>query len=93
MSEGVADYKNKLSKRHPATQEKMRCFEYGHLPEGGPREVSAHFTGLALQLLDILEDGPQFTIALDKLREAKDRAVSQAIVDAENKSDNGSDGT
>jgi hypothetical protein len=85
---GIEDYETIIQKRHPATQEKMRWFGYGHLPEGGPRDVSAHFTGLALTLLGILGDGPQFTIALQKLVEAKDCAVRQAIVDVEARKSN-----
>jgi hypothetical protein len=74
-----------LKGRHPATAEKMLWFEYEHLPLGGPQEISSLFSKLAWRLVDELCDGPQFTIALDKLREAKDRAVSQAIVDGRNK--------
>ena len=79
-----------LKNRHPATQEKMFWFGFGHLPDGHPREVSSLFATLAWTLLGELYDGPQLTIALDKLREAKDRAVSQAIVDSW--SDDGKEG-
>lgn len=78
-----------LKGRHQATKEKMLWFEYDHLPEGLPRNVSSKFMALAVDLLTKLNDGPQLTIALDKLREAKDRAVSQAIVDVKSEAGNG----
>jgi hypothetical protein len=83
MSEGAgAEWETFLAKRHPATREKMLWFEYGHLKEGLPRSTSMKFATLAVDLVRTLSDGPQLTIALDKLREAKDRAVSQAITDS-----------
>jgi hypothetical protein len=89
MSEPVPDWGDVLETRHIATQEKMLWFEYGHLPEGLPRQTSVRFATLAIDLIQSLQDGPQLTIALDKLRESKDRAVSQAIVDAKKAQGNG----
>jgi hypothetical protein len=83
MSEGAgAEWEQLLDKRHPATREKMRRFEYGHLREGLPRNTSMLFATLAVDLVKSLNDGSELTIALDRLREAKDRAVSQAITDS-----------
>lgn len=68
-----------LSSRHPATQAAMRFFARGHLRED-LRELSSLFGHLAGELLDRLPDDPELTKALDKLREAKDRAVALAAV-------------
>jgi hypothetical protein len=61
-------------------QERMlRWFEYAHLP---PRlqEVSAPFAKLANTIVDELEPGPERTVALRKLLEAKDAAVRAKVV-------------
>jgi hypothetical protein len=82
MSEGTGrEWETLLKNRHPGTREKMLWFEYGHLTDPRLRTISMKFTTLAVELIETLHDGPQLTIALDKLREAKDRAVSQAITD------------
>lgn len=72
-----------LSGRHPATQSILRFFDYGHLPAGGPRAVSAHCAGMAIEMAETLNDGPELTAGLRKLLEAKDCFVRQAIVDGE----------
>ncbi len=60
----------------------LRPFEYSHLV-GLPREVSSRFCTLAHQLLDVLAEGPELTLALRELRRAKDSAVMQAVITAE----------
>jgi hypothetical protein len=73
-----------LAARHPATQEKMRWLTPNPaLPQGAPATVSAMCFGLAGKLLSELSDGPQLTIALQHLIDAKDAAVRQAIGDSE----------
>jgi len=70
--------------RHPATQEKMRWLTPNpHLPQGLPATVSRMFFDLGIKLTGVLADGPQFTIALQRLVDAKDAAVRQAIADIE----------
>jgi hypothetical protein len=83
MSEPEQD----LAKRHPATQENLKRFDYGHLKEGLIRNTSIMFATMAINLISTLHDGSELTIALDKLREAKDRAVSQAVIDEGNQGD------
>jgi len=73
-----------ISKRHPSTQEKMRWLTPNpNLPAGPPAEVSKDCHLLGLQLIGLLHDGPQLTIALQRLVDAKDAAVRQAIADSE----------
>lgn len=66
--------------RNPAIVSKLRFFAFGHLPHPALREFSRHFAELAQRLIDTLPDDPELTIALDKLREVKDRAVGLAAV-------------
>lgn len=54
---------------------KLQSFRYGHLNDAA-RSVSRKFCALAKELVEILPRSPERTIALDKLRESKDRAVS-----------------
>lgn len=74
---------NALQGRHTATAGILRFFDYGHLPAEGPRAVSAHCAGLAIEMAETLKDGPELTTGLRKLLEAKDCFVRQAIVDGE----------
>ena len=61
----------------------MQGFKYDHLPTGQSREVSANFANLAFYVEEVLQQGPEKSTALRKLLEAKDAAVRQAILDAE----------
>jgi len=73
-----------LADRHPSTQEKMRWLTPNPgLPSGLPATVSRMFFDTGVKLVGILEDGPQLTIALQRLVDAKDAAVRQAIADRE----------
>jgi hypothetical protein len=49
-------------------------FEYEHLPEF-LQKTSAPFATLANMLVETLKEGPERTVALRKLLEAKDAAV------------------
>ncbi|MEU1800911.1 hypothetical protein [Streptomyces sp. NPDC019937] len=60
--------------RHPGTAHLARYFTYDHLP-ANLQTVSRLFHDLAQDLLDLLPDGPELTVALRKLVEAKDCAV------------------
>lgn len=52
----------------------LKWFEYEHLPEP-LKEVSRQFHALAYNLTVAIEPGPERTVALRKLLEAKDAAV------------------
>lgn len=62
---------------HPATAQVLRFFAYEHLPEH-LRDVSKPFCVLAHELASSLQ-GPELTVALRKLLEAKDCAVRAAL--------------
>jgi len=65
---------------HISTAQVLRFFEFAHLPEGHPRNVSEMFAKTAYSLADILPEDPETTVALRKLLEAKDAAVRAALV-------------
>lgn len=52
----------------------FRWFAYSHLPDH-LQEVSKPFERLANTICEIIEQGPERTVALRKLLEAKDAAV------------------
>lgn len=52
----------------------VKWFEYSHLPET-LQTVSSQFYGLATSIINSIEPGPERTVALRKLLEAKDAAV------------------
>ncbi|MFD3802653.1 hypothetical protein ACFWTC_03270 [Streptomyces sp. NPDC058619] len=56
----------------------LRYFESGHLPDR-LKSVSSPFSVLARQLVDSLPPGPELSVALRKLLEAKDAAVRAAL--------------
>lgn len=56
----------------------MRYFEYHHLPQK-LQYVSRHFAVCADVVLSIVPDGPEKTVCLRKLLEAKDAAVRAAL--------------
>lgn len=58
---------------HPNTEKLLKYFSYEHLPEP-LAEVSRPFCELAQQVAATLE-GPEVTVCLRKLLEAKDCAV------------------
>ena len=62
---------------HPATASLLRFFEYGHLPMY-LQIVSEPFSDLAHSVAETL-DGPEATVCLRKLLEAKDCAVRAAL--------------
>jgi hypothetical protein len=56
----------------------LKWFEYAHLPEK-LQAVSKPFGDLAASICDSVEGGPERTVALRKLLEAKDAAVRAAL--------------
>lgn len=67
-----------MSDRHPGTTHLLRYFEYAHLPEH-LQAVSKPCADLAATLVDALPDGPEFSVGLRKLLEAKDYFVRAAL--------------
>lgn len=80
-NDGTRDYFRAIcAGRHPSTQHIVRQFAWSHLPVS-LQDASAPFGALVETLLGrITTDGPELTVALRKLREAKDCAVV-AMVD------------
>jgi hypothetical protein len=62
---------------HPATEAMLRFFAYEHLPEK-LQFVSEPFSRLAHSVAENLE-GPEATVCLRKLLEAKDCAVRASL--------------
>jgi hypothetical protein len=56
----------------------LKWFEYGHLPEH-LQAVSQPFGDLARRIAETIAAGPERTVALRKLLEAKDAAVRAAL--------------
>jgi hypothetical protein len=70
------------SERHPAVREKCEWLEPNpNLPAGVPATVAHMFRDMRNALLEVLGDGPQFTLSLQHLIDAKDCAVRQGIAD------------
>ena len=70
-------YAETYPKAHPATLALLPFFEYGHLPPN-LQNISKPFHNLAHDLVGGL-DGPELTVGLRKLLEAKDCAVRAAL--------------
>lgn len=56
----------------------LKWFEYGHL-SSELQAVSSEFYELAIFVCSTIENGPERTVALRKLLEAKDAAVRAAL--------------
>lgn len=61
----------------------LRYFAFGHLPEGQLRDTSQLFGQLAEDVVRHVPAGPERTVALRKLLEAKDAAVRACLPDVE----------
>jgi hypothetical protein len=68
-----------VSGRNPAVQEFADMFEFGHLPSGLPKRVSALFHEHAQELIDNLPDSQRLVDALHRLWESKNEAVFLAV--------------
>lgn len=66
--------------RNPAVLAKLRFLEFDHLRNQRLRSFSQKFADLGRILLDELPDDPELTLALDQLRQVKDRAVGVAAI-------------
>jgi hypothetical protein len=63
---------------HPATAQLLGYFNYWHLPQP-LMDVSRPFCDLAHHVAEHLPEGPEVTVCLRKLLEAKDCAVRAAL--------------
>jgi len=68
-----------MTDRHPGTVHILSLFAYEHLPEH-LQAVSKPFHDLAVSTADSLGDGPELTVGLRKLLEAKDAIVRHAAL-------------
>lgn len=55
-------------------------FRYMHLKEGEIRNTSMMFRELAIKICETIKAGPERTVALRKLLEAKDAAVRAVVI-------------
>lgn len=69
-----------LPPRHPATTQILAHFSYMHLPPF-LQAVSKPICDLAFDMTLRLCDGPELTVGLRKLLEAKDALVRQGVMD------------
>jgi hypothetical protein len=57
----------------------LKWFKYEHLPRTELQEISKPFCELARRVVDDVSPGPERTVALRKLLEAKDAAVRAVV--------------
>ena len=57
----------------------LKWFKCQHMPSGEIKEISVPFESLALVIVDMLEAGPERTVALRKLLEARDAAIRAVV--------------
>ena len=67
-----------LQRRHPSVQQIGQYFKYDHLPPH-LRIISEEVCLLAIAMLAEITDGPELTVGLRKLLEAKDCFVRAAL--------------
>lgn len=73
----------KYQHRHPATQHAMRWLLPNPNLAGAAEAVASRIWDAAEELVAFLNDGPELTAGLRKLREAKDCLVIQSLADLE----------
>lgn len=74
------DIQEVVKGRHPGTVHFAALFAYDHLP-AHLQTVSKPCHDLAVRMIQTLNDGPELSTGLRKLREAKDCFVSQRVID------------
>lgn len=77
-SANVPTLKSVARELHPATHAILKHFEYGHLPIH-LAAVSKECHRLAHLMVETLPEGPELTMGLRKLLEAKDCLVRAAL--------------
>lgn len=71
-----------MTEIHPSAAHVLQFFKYDHLPDR-LQSVSRPFHRLAHDLAQGLPQGPELTVALRKLLEAKDCAVRAKLLEPE----------
>jgi hypothetical protein len=71
-----------LAGRHSSTLHLMKWLVPNPNLDGIALDVSTVIWHAAIELTELLNDGPELSAALRKLREAKDAAVIQALEDS-----------
>lgn len=66
--------------RHPSTEHLLSLFEYEHLPLH-LQEISKPLHDLAHSMADMLGEGPELSVGLRRLWDAKNNLVMQRVVD------------
>lgn len=64
----------KFSTRHPATIQVLQYFADAHLG-ANLQKITSEIQSLAFDMLGMIKDGPELTVGLRKLLEAKDAMV------------------
>lgn len=68
-----------ITDRHPATQQIEYWLEPNPNLPVTQQAIASHLHGCAVFLLSQIDDGPELTVALRKLLEAKDAAVRASM--------------
>jgi len=77
---GRIKLEDKRIQEAPVELERMlKWFDFDHLKDGDARGISAPFQALARIIVENVDRGPERTVALRKLLEAKDAAVRAII--------------
>lgn len=76
---GTEYLRHLAASRHESVRQVVQWFDWGHLPEGLPRDTSGSVGLTASDMLESLPDSPELTAGLRKLLEAKDCFVRAAI--------------
>lgn len=82
MGHGTHDQKPKeqvLKKEQHPLERMMKWFKYDNLPPH-LQEVSVGFYDLAVGICNIVEPGPERTVALRKLLESREAAIRAKVV-------------
>jgi hypothetical protein len=69
--------------RHPSTQQLVQYFRTDHL-DSDLAQISKKCADLVVDMLEALPDGPELTVGLRKLLEAKDCFVRHALASRKN---------
>jgi len=86
----VAPAGTPIEQRHEATRHAMRWLIPNPRLDGVAADVAQLVSGLAQDLILVLDDGIELTAGLRKLREGKDCFVLQALEDSQEDSQEGS---
>jgi len=77
----MSETPDRWSNRHSSVKHFEPLFRFEHLANDHLRALSREFRLMAETTLAMCHDGPELTVALRKLLEAKDAAVRQLVLD------------